>query len=225
MPAHTKSKKPVRKVKKGTQSTRQADVSYSSGNAMLAPRYIGKMRYVTQLDQPFGTSDVPTRQIYRATSIFDPDESKVGFQPSTHDELSLFYNHYLVTGAKITVKALLQPTHVGSQFVFLSRADDTTTTNRNNTTALLNDFNTKHIRLDQDKRSGTIVQYYSKNKMFGKTRDSDLTATFGTNPSENVYFHLSTVNHHAAAAQSGVQYEVTIEYTVMCTERKAIGTS
>lgn len=214
-----------RRAKKGTQSTGKALVSYSSGTQLFAPKFIGKMRYRTQFYHPFGTTDIPSRQIYRTTSINDPDESKVGFQPTTHDELALFYNHYIVLGAKITVKAILEAGHTGVQYVFLSRTDDTTTTNRNTATEMLNDANTKRIIINQEKRQGTLTHYYSRKKTFGNMRDEDLTAAFNANPAENMYWQLSTVNFQAGQAQSSVAYEVTIDYIVCCTEPKSIGLS
>lgn len=221
----SKKSRTFKKVKKGTQSTAVAKVSYSSGTSIMAPKYVGKFRYRTVLTQPFGTTDIPVRQIYRATSIFDPDESKAGFQPSGHDEMKLFYNHYMVIGCRISVKAIMKASHVGNMYVFLSLTDDTTTTNRNTVTEMLNDHSTKRISIGEEKRQGWIGHYYSKNKNFGKTRDTDLTAAFGANPAENMYFQLSSVNYEAADQPVSINYEVTLEYTVLCTERKSIGTS
>lgn len=221
-------KRSNRRAKKGTQSTAVAKVSYSSGTALLAPTYIGKLRYRTILTQPFGTTDIPVRQIYRATSINDPDESKTGFQPSTHDELSLFYNHYIVLGSKITVKAILKASHVGNMFVFLSRTDDVTTTNRNTVTEMLNDLNTKRIVLNQENRAATISHTYSKKQLFGNRIDSKLEGNLlntASQPAENIYFQLSSVNFEAGDQPVSVTYEVTIDYIVKCYERKSISTS
>jgi hypothetical protein len=184
------------------------------------------MRYTqTHLLGVSGVTDTPLRTKFRATSIYDPWESLGGSQPTGHDELALFYNHYMVIGAKITVRYHLTSGHGGNQYVFLTPTDDTTTTNRNTKTELLNDPATKRLILNSERRHGTLSSYYSKKKVFGKSRDANLTASFGANPSENNFWQLATVNLTNTLAQSGVECEISITYDVLCSERKTIGTS
>lgn len=225
----SKAPKPRRRrrrvAKKGTQSTKPAAVSYSSGLALLAPKYVGKMRYRSRQLMPAGLSDVPNIYLWKATSIFDPDQTGGGAQPSTHDELALFYNHYMVLGCKITIKAVLPSGSDGSTYLFLTSADNTTSTNRNTVFELMNNFDTTRRIMDKEHRTATISRTYSKKKSFGNMRDDDLTALFSADPVENKYFRIGTVNFGSGATPMPVDIEVTLDYTVLCSERKAIGTS
>nr|QTE03423.1 MAG: capsid protein [Phoenicurus auroreus CRESS-DNA-virus sp.] len=75
----------------------------------LGPRTFGfpkaivtDLRYRSNLTIT-STSGAVNYNVYRANSVFDPDQSNIGHQPMFFDNYANIYNNYRVLGSKITV--------------------------------------------------------------------------------------------------------------------------
>lgn len=60
------------------------------------------LRYVTSIALDAGAAGI-TNHVFRANSVFDPDESGVGHQPLMFDEYTVLYEQYRVLSAKIKI--------------------------------------------------------------------------------------------------------------------------
>lgn len=63
---------------------------------------VRKLRYSTSVAL-VATSGVVVSQVFRANDLFDPDFTGTGHQPMGFDQLMLWYNHFTVMEATITV--------------------------------------------------------------------------------------------------------------------------
>ncbi len=64
-----------------------------------------RLRYVSEVNlNPISNSIAA--YYFRANSLFDPDFTSTGHQPMGFDQIALGYDHYTVTGSKITIRAL-----------------------------------------------------------------------------------------------------------------------
>lgn len=133
------------------------------------------------------TATIIDRWDFRANSLYDPDYTYTGHQPLCYDQWTAFYNHYRVTGAKITIKVTKQG---GDGAAFLLRCGDvayTTLTSYN----LQENLGQMWKRFNPDKGSITLSSTFSARKLLGrKMHDLDYAADVTTNPVETVWFQL-----------------------------------
>lgn len=161
--------------------------------------------------------------IFRANSLFDPDYTGSGHQPMGFDEMSAFYNHYVVIGSKITVKFQNQNDLPYTLMIEL-KDTATTTTNyagpeRNATSVLMGDKDGSNSRT-------TLTKHFSLKKFFNqKTNDNDqFWGLPTTDPSEQAFYHvtmLDTTNTVSATSYG----TVTIEFIAKWFEPKPLGPS
>lgn len=218
-----KRKKPV---KKGTQSTAIAKVSYSSGTAILAPKYVGKLNWLKTYNIAAGTSDVVNWMNFNVTSMWDPESWQIAssLQPYGHDQLGNFYNHYKVIKAKVTYDYM----HTSGNpmvIIALNTADQTYTNFTLKEQAMIHPQSTVRYVSNETPRA-RIVKYYNINTEFDKAKQDLLVHDFvGTVVPENYYTHFGTCNHGPGATQAGGTCTVSIEYTIVAFERKVIAQS
>lgn len=102
--------KPYGKRKRATKSsmlstyTPRIDRSFSTSNGVFGfPSSIRtKLRYHEGLAYT-SASGVVTTNIYRANSVFDPNETGTGHQPMYFDQLALVYGRYVVNSSTIKI--------------------------------------------------------------------------------------------------------------------------
>lgn len=206
-----------KKKKAGQLSTRKHDIGYSSGISLWPKQYRAKLRYRAVSKFLAGTSDIWNDQYWQTNSIFDPYVPAGGGNPKGYTDLKAHYAHYMVLGCKVTVEFVLR---TGNTMVCtLTNCEDTTAVNLVNKDDRLNDERTKYCTLHNESPRGTLVQYYSKNKVFGNGKNSELTAAFAANPAEGYFALIGTQNLGAGLAQSVVDYTITLVYDVICTEK------
>ncbi len=82
-----------RQSKKPVKSGKMLPLTMKSVISPVAPRLRTKLRYSAVYNATTGTA---FDQLYRLNSLFDPDESGVGGQPTGFDQLAALYNRYRV---------------------------------------------------------------------------------------------------------------------------------
>lgn len=123
-----------RKKKKAKTSYSGTRTMYRAGPSsfMSTPSGMPKtkrttLRYCNQV-QLVSTGGTLAEHFMSANSLFDPDTTGVGHQPMGFDQWSVLYNHYIVSGAKISVKKVATTLNNANPTVFgVYTTDDTTT--------------------------------------------------------------------------------------------------
>lgn len=161
---------------------------------------------------------------YRANTIYRPD----GTGGDTHSpmftsQIAALYNHYVVLGAKITVK-FLSPTNTTTGAliggVFLS--DDTTFSTNVITLTEQNRSNWRMITPSNNVRPFVVKKKFSAKKFFNvkdvKDNVKRIGAAFGANPSEEAHFITWVGAANGTTDPSPVDTFVTIDYIVLVSE-------
>lgn len=187
-----------------------------------------KMRYCETVVLNAGTAGT-AGYVFRANSIFDPNQSGVGYQPLSHDQWALFYNHYRVYGAKITVKFsaanAAAPMVAG---IYLN--DDLTAPAAGQYTDYIEHGKGRWKLMDDSggPANRTITLKYSAKRFHNCTNvkdRTDLKATFGTNPAEEAFFFIWAASQEAATDPGPVYATVMIDYIVGLEEPKDLPAS
>lgn len=197
-----------------------------------------KLRYVEEL-QLDAASGVPAVHVWRANSLYDPNSSGVGHQPSNFDTWSNIYDHYTVLGSKITVQYVPDSsTSITPAFVGIALSDSGTTVAGSSTTELLERKLTQSSRRSVGLISSyafkPIVHTFSASKFFGRPKNvliGDGTyrgkmGNFGTgsDPSEQAFYEVFTTSINGNNPGI-VNFLVTIDYVAVLTEPKPTDSS
>jgi len=153
---------------------------------------------------------------YRLNSVFDPDQTSTGHQPTGFDQWAVYYNHYVVERCDYEVEMLpTVPTHVGT---YLS--DDVTTPSDYSAMLELGGvgsaWNTNqpaHIF----RGSVDIAKFFNRKNI---ASDSELRALVTANPAEEVYLTIRSNCIDAAVASSTTNATIRLKYKVRFMEPK-----
>jgi len=195
-----------------------------------------KMRYVANFNI---NPSVTTIYQFRANSIFDPDYTATGHQPIGHDQWTLFYNHYIVLGAKATCRFMMTQ-DVSSNtplvpLIFFNYLSDDSTVSSN--PFLLAEQGKCRYKLINGNlpvastRDTTLVQYYSPKKFFNvkdvKDNMTRLGASFGNNPAEDaiITIGIGCADPSGSNPNDNYSFVMTIEYSVLLSEPKELAQS
>lgn len=162
---------------------------------------------------------LPLHYLFRANSIFDPDQTGVGHQPYGHDTLQLMYNHYRVDRAVIVV----QNASKGANTIMgVTLTDDTTVSSSYDGVREIK--GTRFAVLTDSSNTQTIQQEYKRVGTF-PTNGSDTGANYGANPTEEVYFDVWTEGNLVTNNTTAVALLVNITYYVTSYELRDLGVS
>ena len=188
-------------------------------------RKLVKFRYVTFASINPSTSSV-AYNVYRANSLFDPDYTGVGHQPSNFDRWMGIYNHFTVIGSKINVR--WAPTSAGSltpAIVGVTLNDGVTDLSGLTTEDVLEKKLTRtkwRVVGSQSRDIDSVTHHFSAKKFFGKPNssiigDSLYRGTDAGNPTEGAYFTVFASNI-SGNDPDAMNLIVTIDYIAMLTE-------
>ena len=188
-----------------------------------------KLKYVDTVKVNAGAS-APNSYVFRANSIQDPDQTGTGHQPLGHDQWAPFYDHYTVVGAKITVRFMsILETAQGNAVVGILLKDNATVIVDPLTIMEETGSGYKVVTNADAKGTCMVSKGFSSKRFFGlqSIRDNRqlVGAAFGSNPTEEAYFHIYSAPIDPAVDPGVVDCVVTIEYTVLLTERKSLARS
>lgn len=191
---------------------------------MLPLKKWGSLTYYDQNN--FNTGAVSAGgYVFTANGLYDPNITGTGHQPMGFDQMMLFYEHYTVTKAKITVN-FWNPDVDDSVIVGILIAPDSTIEtafSRLNENGL---FVKKWINANNGSGGNKCSLTMTANiaKINGKKiiNEDDYRGDVGANPTEQSYFHLFAYNQVTVNVVN-VYFECVIEYIAEFSEpRKMI---
>lgn len=176
------------------------------------------LRYCEQLTMTC-TSGILEHYIFRANSVFDPNQSGIGHQPMGYDQWALLYNNYNVVGSKIQVR-LTGDTSISAPIAMGVFLTDYITPPYADWTGY------------KEGRKGSVITYTGRNsnvykaqskfsakKYFNLKDVKDNThrtgAGTGTNPTEEAYYiiWLQTLNATTDTFEILVQVDYIVDFS------------
>lgn len=223
----TYKRKGKKGYKKGGRLRGYGTTRSNTINGPLAMRQIVKLRYSEDVNISAGIG--LGSYDFRANSIFDPNLTGVGHQPIGHDQWAVFYDHYVVLGAKIRV-TLTQSATGAIDTCFFSLALQDTTNTMTSQTQIREQPRTAWTLIQTPyagNASRTLSKKFSAKRFFGSksvvTWDK-LGAQMGANPTEDAIFRVFFQNMTGTSSISLIA-NVVIDYIVLLTEPKVLNQS
>lgn len=206
--------------KKTTKRTYKAS-PYRSLSSPMPMSITSKLKYDSAwtLDPAAGSAAV---HVFSANGLYDPDITGVGHQPRGFDQIMTMYDHYQVTGAKITVQFLGSNANTSGMICFVSTQDAaptlTPTDYMESNKVSFNGI----VQTAATTGSTRLTQKYSSKQWFNTAASSAgrLQGTTGTNPSEQVYFHVGCYPSFLATEPQSITFHANIEFIATFTERR-----
>lgn len=194
----------------------------------MPTKFTTKLRYAfTGTLNPNGIT--PAVHVFRANSLYDPDQTGVGAQPRGFDQIIAFYDHYVVIHSKITVKFVNRdssgPATVGTNANFIVGVDLNDSSDTLNT---INDYMehgyAKYSMLAGTSGTRDVVSSTKSftNKFLGRSKplsDSQLKGSSTSNPVEQGYYHIFA-NAVGNFDTGPMDIYVVIDYTAVFIEPK-----
>lgn len=194
-----------------------------------------RMKYCTtlQIDPSLGSV---FKHAFRANSVFDPDGTGVGTQPTGFDEWMAHYNHFTVTGAKIKITPLfstsVESADAGYWGIVLT-GDSTDIDQYTSGEEIMMSYRGQtHSIAGRYTNMGTKIQkhlykQFSTRKFFRNRNPIDQSQYRGnasSNPTEQAFFIL-WYSHILSNNPAAAQFLVEIDYVVAFHERKLLPVS
>lgn len=232
MPFYRKKyRKKSRKYKKKKRKSNSWLKTTGSGLVRSSPfgkRFTFKSKYVALgliLDP--GLGGVPATYVFSANGLYDPDVTGTGHQPIGFDQLMPMYDHYTVIGSRIKVRAS-NDTSGKSQYFILSLSD--THIHNSDTVKLLENGQNRYTIMgpaDSGTENKTLTLNCNPSKFLGHQvmQTKACQGNINSNPSEQVYYHVTVgpVDNTSDSAQVTIMVE--IEYIAILTEPKQLASS
>ncbi len=193
---------------------------------------VQRLRYVENFTIN-AVGGVLTFHNFRANGCHKPDVTGTGHQPMKWDQLNQFYNHYVVLGAKITVKCLgyiypdlSLPSATGVLAVYLT--DDTLGLPTDYRTMLEQGRGQYKLHNNAAGVTKVVNGYYSPRKFYNirdiKDNFDRLGASVTTNPTEEAIFAVGYAEI-GRDTQVAVRLMCVIDYMVAFSEPKDLAAS
>lgn len=189
---------------------------------------ICKLRYTEAVVLDVGVAGLISKYVFSANSLYDPNVTATGHQPMTFDQISQFYNHYVVTGAKITVKAYsTEATTAVPNLVGIMLNDDESTPAGFN--EVIEQRKAKYTIVNPSNPAVTVTNTFSAKKFFNLSDVKDNVARIGASviasPPDQAYFTLFALPMNSSTDTYAFNCVVTIDYIAQFSEPKDIPTS
>lgn len=216
MPKYRRKRKPYRRRR------RKYSKQLSLRQSPMPNRFVTKLVYAEQVSLD-ASAATPDYYVFNASSVYDCNTTGVGHQARGFDELMAMYDHFVVLGAKITVRAFNNDA-INSQILSITLKDNSTAVGAVNN--YLEDGHTKYQIMGTSESSAStavLTHTYSPKRFLGRTAvlaDPDLKGTNASNPTENAFFHIGVNGTSQADNPSAVDLFVRIEYITCFIEPK-----
>ena len=161
--------------------------------------------------------------VFSASGLFDPDITSTGHQPIGFDQMMLFYNHYVVLAAKITLQAF----NMSEEPLSISISRNADTTGTSNPSRLIENGNVVFTTLakyssatcfDKLILSMDIQKYGGVDNVID---NSVYRGTNASNPQEQSFFHINVWNS-VSLTNVTAKFHVTIEYEAVFMEPRPL---
>jgi len=182
-----------------------------------------KARVAVPFDLDVGTVGAISKYVFRANSIYDPDLTGTGDSVLDYQTFSSHYNHYVVTGAKITLKAY---SSMGSNanVIGIMLNDDTTTPSYFSEVLMQSD--SKFGIVGSDGKILTVTKNFSAKRFFNVTDVKDnldrIGSVMGSNPTDDAYFTVYALPMDVVTDTAPVRCVAIIDYIFHLSEAKDI---
>jgi len=212
-------KRPMYKRK--PRRSNKVNISSFPSNRVVKMRYVGSYEFT-------GASGVLDKYQFRLNGINDPDYTGIGHQPLGHDQWAMFYQEYIVLGAKVTVKWVFES---GAQAVAVGGFIGPSTTLTATSYDLIEEQGKSKSRIlpqSLDTRPVILTHYFSTKKFYNLANVNDnkdsVGAVFGNNPTDQA---ILTIYAQALDKTTSIicQAHVTIDYIVSLGKPKELAQS
>lgn len=162
------------------------------------------------------------KYVFRANSIYDPNYTGTGHQPSGHDQWSAFYGRYTVIGAKMRAYNTDSAVSQAYPFVYGIQLNTDLATVASQYDVIIEQGRDKFSfhNSNYDRKRG-VMKGYSPKRFFNLTNIKDNMLThgshFGANPTEEALFTL-WAQDQAKSNAVGNNFVVIIDYMVLLSE-------
>lgn len=189
---------------------------------LAVPRPLGNslvmdMFYSQEATLNPGVAGVPATQVFRISSIHDPDFTGVGHQPIAHDQMAVLFERYQVVSLEYKV-VYLNTDSTNPQRVSI-RVSDESTAASDPDTGIENGAVQWDLLQARDSGASKLTFTGRVNvwDAHGVTKgqylsNDDYGANFGSNPVEEAYLHLTADG--LGTDTGSVQYAILLTYTV-----------
>lgn len=236
MPKYTRKKyAPKRKTfrrrrpKYGARLKSRYNSSVAVVRNIVADRTLTRLKYTAGIS--LTSSGVAGSYVFRGNSIFDPDLTAGGSQPTGMDEWANFYSSYRVIGSSVKLVARSGQSDPATDFTLLCVQAGLDTITDSNYADMVGDPYTRS-RMIAPTTAGydsTLSHYMTTRKMFGlskgQDKDADYQAAVTANPAKVWYWHLLSDDILSGAVDQNVKVFVTITYYVEFMNRKHLDRS
>lgn len=184
------------------------------------------LRYFQQVSFAPAVAGVPSVNVFRCNSLYDPDSTGGGGQPQAFDQYMALYNSYTVIGAKITVVPLSNAAASAAGVLGIqTRLSATTETDlRTYIEGPLTVFSGVKTWAEAQ----PLVLGFSTKKHMSVVNpldDESLKGTSGSNPSNVAYWHVFYSGPTSAVSGGTCNAQVLIEYTAILSDAKDLANS
>jgi len=198
----------------------------TSSRSILPLSYLTRLPYQETVSMVPGAAGIPQIYVFRLNSLFDPNFTGVGHQPRGFDQLVAsdhgtgFYNHYLVCGAKFSIRVTNQDSAEPVRFTV---AFKDTSPDRDMDDYLESSTYAKSKICGVEgsgRETQTIVANWSAKKWFQKpnvTTERDLMGNSLTNPTEVAYLHIVIDSPLGQEPQNACAVEIKASFASLLT--------
>ncbi len=188
------------------------------GKTLFGNRKTVKLRYQDNFQLQVGVSSVPNTLVFRANSVFDPDQSGTGHQPRGFDQIMPLFQHFTVIGSKCSVWFSIPNADEVNQPIVCGidlRAIPQIQTTLNN---LIEDRNCRYMVQSPNSSATLLENKFSAKGFFSVTNPLDrgnLRGNGTTNPIEQASYHIFAANTNPASLDiPPIDVLVVINYIV-----------
>jgi hypothetical protein len=170
---------------------------------------------------------------FATNSLYDPDQTGTGHQPLGFDDLKIFFDHYVVVGARIRVRfsaAGATANNTSNVLCGIMLTDDLTSATDPRvfleqpfgvSTELA--MTLSHKPFQELRHHWTAKEWYN----LGDPMDNfnNIGALYSANPSEMAYFTVWVADHYSGDSTRSVRFTVEIDYDAVLLEPAEVGLS
>lgn len=184
------------------------------GQNPLPMKLVTKLAYNETVRLTGGSAGATAVYVFNASSLYDPNYTGTGHQPLGFDQIMAMYDHYVVLGAKVTVKFAM-PSGSAYTVAQVGVHGAATVTPRTNGSAYVETGTTSMKMVGFPSYFPQVTQGYSPKVHMGVTNPMDadkLQGQINANPTDGWYWHVFA-EPHLSSETVDVFANVTIEYT------------
>jgi hypothetical protein len=182
----------------------------------------------SSIDQTHATT--AQNYFFSANGVYDPNITGTGHQPMGFDTMMAYYEQATVIRSTCTVQAYNNSTTVPAR-VWLSLAPDTTAIT--DTTEIVENGLVKHVDLNTtgENRIGVlslgcdVAKYFGRPRGRGIVNDPLLYSTAAANPTEQVYYNITSSGIMATSGTYNITFQAFLSYDVVFWEPRKVVTS